>query len=63
MSEKLDLDRHVVDESRKPTPYLEDVISQIVDDLGGENADSVADQIRTLQTELAALRAQIKANR
>ena len=62
MSEKLDLDRNVVLE-KKPTPYLEDIISQIVDDIGGENAQSVPDQIELSQVLGFANLARIKANR
>jgi hypothetical protein len=63
MSERLDLDRQVSTKEGKPTPYHEDIISQIVSDLGGENALSVPDQIRLANVQTAILRAQMKANR
>jgi len=61
MAEKLDLSKQVVDENGRPTAYLEDIISQIVDALGGESSLSVADQITLGQNP--ALLSQIKANR
>lgn len=61
MPEKLDLSKQVVDSEGRPTAYLEDIISQLVDAVGGENALPVAEQIALGQNP--ALLAQIKANR
>lgn len=62
MSEKLDMDKDVVTD-KKPTAYLEDVISQIVDDLGGETARSVSDQVRLSEALTWINLARIKSNR
>ncbi len=61
MAEKLDLSKQVVDSQGRPTAYLEDIISQIVDALGGENAPAVEEQI--LLGQNPAILAQIKASR
>lgn len=63
MTEKLDMDKRVVSDANKPTSYLEDVISQLVDSVGGENDFSVPDQIRLANVQTAIVRAQMKANR
>lgn len=63
MIEKLDMGRKIVNESGQPTAYFEDVISQIVEAIGGEDAESVPDQIRKSNVEVATLRSQVKANR
>ena len=61
MAKKLDMDKRIVTPEGNATAYLEDIVSQIVDDLGGEDAYSVPDQINLAMN--FALLAQIKANR
>ena len=63
MANKIDMDKKAVDKDGNATAYLEDIISQIVDDLGGESGFSVANQIMLYQAQNFALLAQIKASR
>lgn len=60
MANKLDLDKDIVNETKKATPYMEDIISQIVDDLGGESAPTVADQITAMAIPGFVTLAQLK---
>lgn len=63
MAEKLDISKTITTSDDKPTAYMEDVISQLVDAVGGEQAESVPDQIAINAIQGFINLAQIKALR